>query len=112
MATQFDLPPRGQQYPTFAVLSQRATRIAQLAEALARAGREDDEAAAELYRLACESRHWRRLLAQAAQLFKVNGEHLEIRWRYRAVRLLNAAATGQPVPPEEPAQHARFDLLT
>jgi hypothetical protein len=93
------------------VLTEHATRIAELAESLARSGREDDEAATELRRLAGDSRRWRRPLAEAAQLFKVNGEYLETRWRHRAVRLLAAAANGQPVPPEEPDQRARFDLL-
>ena len=106
-----DLPPRDASFPHFAVLNEHATRIARQAEALARSGCEDEEAAAQLRQLAGESRRWHRPLAEAAQLLRVNGEHLESRWRHRAVRLLSAAASGQPVASEEPAQRARFDLL-
>ncbi len=111
MHPQTDLFSEGPAFPRLAVITAHATRIAELAETLARSSREDDQAAAELRLLAHESRHWRRPLAEAAQLFRVNGEHLESRWRHRAVRLLSAAASGQPVAAAEPAQLARFDLL-
>ncbi len=106
-----DLPSRDATSPRFAVLTEHATRIAELAETLARSGLEDEKAAAQLRQVAGESRRWHRPLAEAAQLLRVNGEHLESRWRHRAVRLLSAAASGQPVATEEPAQRARFDLL-
>ncbi len=90
------------------MLTDRATRVATRAEELARAGREDSAAVAELRQLA---RARRRTLAEAAGLLRINGEHLEIRWRNRAVRLLTAAVTGYPVKPEDPSVSARLDLL-
>jgi hypothetical protein len=90
------------------VLTDRATRIARRAEEFGRAGREDEAAAAELRVLA---RARRRTLAEAAQLLRINGEHLEIRWRNRAVRLLTAAVTGYPIKAEDPAVSARLDML-
>ncbi len=108
MQARLELSPGAPAWPSFAVLAERATRIAEHAESLARAGHEDEAAADALRRLA----HGRRRpLDQAAQLFKVNGEHREIRWRNRAVRLLDAVASGTPVAPEGPSASARFDLL-
>jgi hypothetical protein len=101
-------PPLRRALPPFAVVTDRATRVAQRAEELARAGREDEAAVAELVELA---RGRRRTLAEAAQLLRTNGEHLEIRRRNRAVRLLTAAVTGCPIKPEPPAVSARLDLL-
>lgn len=94
--------------PPFAVVTDRASRVAQRAEELARAGREDPAAVAELLELA---RGRRRTLADAAQLLRINGEHLEIRRRNRSVRLLTAAESGCPVKGEPPAVSARLDLL-
>ena len=88
------LPPHEPALPTMAVPTDRAARIAVRAEELARLGREDQAAVAELHELA---RGRRRTLAEAAQLLRVNGEYLEVRWRNRAVRLLTAAVTGHPV---------------
>ncbi len=108
MRAQREHSPGAPGSPSFAVLTERAARIAEHAESLARAGREDEAAADALRRLA----HGRqRPLAQAAQLFKVNGEHREVRWHNRAVRLLDAVASGAPVAPEGPCACARFDLL-
>ena len=101
-------PSRGRALPPFAVVTDRATRVAQRAEELARAGREDEAAVAELLELA---RGRRRTLADATQLLRINGEHLEIRRRNRAVRLLTAATTGQPIKPEPADVSARLDLL-
>lgn len=94
--------------PAFAVLTERAIGVAARTEELARDGREDDRAADELRELAGGRR---RALAEAALLFRLNGEHLETRWRGLAVRLLHAAATGMTIAPETPAATARFDLL-
>jgi hypothetical protein len=105
---QTELAPSDANAPSFAVLTERAIMVAALTEELARAGREDDGAARRLRDLA---RGRGRALAEAALLFRLNGEHLETRWRGRAVRLLHAAATGMSVAPETPAATARFDLL-
>jgi hypothetical protein len=94
--------------PPFAVVTDRATRVAQRAEELARAGREDEAAVAGLLELA---RGRRRTLAEAAQLLRTDGEHLEIRRRNRAVRLLTAAVTGYPIQPEPADVSARLDML-
>jgi hypothetical protein len=92
----------------FAVLTDRVMHVAERAQALARAGREDEAAVDELRALA----HGRRRpLVEASQLFKVSGEHLEIRWRNRAVRLLHAATTGRRMQPEDPAVGTRLDSL-
>ena len=102
------LPPGVPPLPTFAVLTDRARHVALRAEELARGGREDEAAVAELRRLA---RGRLRTLAEAAQLLRTNGEHLEIRWRNRAVRLLSAAVTDCPVKAEDPSVAARLNLL-
>ena len=47
-------PPLQRALPPFAVVTDRATRLAQRAEELARAGREDEAAVAELLELARE----------------------------------------------------------
>lgn len=103
-----DDPPRRLLPAPFAVLTDRVMHIAERAQTLARDGREDEAAVEELRNLA----HGRRRpLVEASQLFKVSGEHLEIRWRNRAVRLLFAATTGLPLQREDAAVGARLDSL-
>ena len=92
--------------PEIVILNEKASRVAQQAEALARAGRLDEEAVAELRRAAGRSRH---ALPDALQSFKARGMHLEWREYNRSVRLLDAAINKAPVADEDPAISERLD---
>ncbi len=94
--------------PEIVILNDKASRVVKRAEALAREGRLDEDAVAELRREAGRSRH---ALTDARQNFRARGEHLEWRHYNRAVRLLDAAISKTPVAREDPAHTERLDVL-
>jgi hypothetical protein len=73
--------------PEIVILNDKASRVAKHAEAFARAGQLDEDAVAELRRIAGRSRH---AMTDALQSFKARREHLEWRHYNRSVRLLEA----------------------
>jgi hypothetical protein len=99
---------RKQDAPESVILNDRASRVVNKAEELARAGRLDEDAVAEVRRAA--GRH-RLAMTDALLHFKARGEHLEWRHYNEAVRLLEAAINRTPVAPEDPAATPRLDAL-
>lgn len=94
--------------PELVVLNERASRVARHTRALAGAGREDEDATAELRRLAGRSRH---ALSDALKSFKQSDLHLEWRLHNRSVRLLEAAIANTPVAPEDSRSTDRLNQL-
>jgi hypothetical protein len=82
--------------------------VAKRAVELAREGREDQAAVAELRELAGATED---LLLRAERLTRQGAMHSEDRTFNRAHRLLAAAMTGQPVKPVTPSDEGLFDTL-
>ena len=94
--------------PEVVILNDRAKAIVDRAQALADAGREDAEAITELKELAGRHDHDLRV---AVASFRQDGRDRESRLADRARRLLEAAASGEPIRPAGEDAEYRFRQL-
>jgi hypothetical protein len=94
--------------PVGMILNDRAFAVVDKAQELARSGREDPAAVAEIQKVAGHRRH---AVSDAALSLQSENRHLEIRATNRAFRLLQAAKAGGAVAPEDSSLSARFDAV-
>jgi hypothetical protein len=94
--------------PRNVTLNDRSRRIAHLAQSLARSGREDDNAVAEIQAAA---RNHRDDLRVAALYARQDGLHHESPVKNRTHRLLQAALNDTAVAPPDAADRARLELV-
>ena len=95
-------------WPPNVSLNDRSRRIARLAKDLARAGREDDAAVAQIQ---AKAGHHRDDLRVAALYARGHGLHHESPVMNRAHRLLQAALNNTAVAPPDAADRSRLELV-
>jgi hypothetical protein len=93
---------------SFISISPLAAKVAELAEELAFAGREDQAAVAELIAAAGDDK---KALEKAFQISRIGGYQHDDQFANRKWRLLNAARTNGPVPPATDEDRARIEAI-